>query len=88
LTNDYLGGIGVKIINKATGAQLWTGATDDQGWYYGSFAATGKQTTYTIIADTNGTSGFQAGDAFKDITLGGPVKYAQWDFLGDWAGGA
>jgi hypothetical protein len=82
----FAAGMKVKIVNKATGATSWSGTTDADGWYYGSFFATGKATNYKVTADTNKNGVFDSGDKSFDATLGGATKYAQVDFFGDWPG--
>ena len=70
------------LFYDSSGALRTTAVTDEDGWYFGDFKATGKQAEYTVIWDSDASGGLTAGDQQQVVLLGGPIKYQNADFSG------
>jgi hypothetical protein len=71
------------IMVKSDGTVMGDAYSDEDGWYYAEFMATGKLTNYTVWWDQNNDGSWtdEAADHGKAVDMGGKAgKWAQVDF--------
>lgn len=71
------------IVVKSVGTIMGDASTDEDGWYYTEFMATGKMTDYTVWWDQNDDGNWddEPLDNGKVVQMGGKAgKWAQVDF--------
>jgi hypothetical protein len=69
------------IIKNGNGNVVGDAYTDDDGWYYAQFTATGKKSDYKVYWDQNNNNTIQAGELSQNVAIGGSAgKWANVDF--------
>ena len=72
---------GQHIMVFKDGDQIGDAWSDEDGWYYAQFMATGKMTDYTVVWDENANGVLDDSDHAVDVPMGGHAgKWAQADF--------